>query len=362
MRIKICFLGDVRSTHVQKFVKWFADKGHETHLISLMHRGDDRTCSGLNFFTKIGTPVRLIDKRLLLLSPLIAKQTISSIKPDIVQCHFITNYGALGAYSGVHPLVIMAMGDDILIHPSEPGKKSLVRYALKRADHMLCDGENSIRELLRLGIPGDKIDLVYPGVDMDLFNPVRRNKTAMKFIFYPRGFDEIYNVDMLFNVIMHVAAECPDTIFLLLGKGTERERFQKMVNEYDLTKNVVFLGNIDNKKIPGYLASCEASITCSLSDGGIPTSTIEALACGVPVVSTDAGDARIWIKDGVNGFVVDKKDSEAMAERILRILKYPKTRERLGINARESVERVQNYAEEMQKVEEIYSRLLGRDL
>lgn len=362
--MKICFLGDVRSIHVQKFVKWFANKGHETNLISLDYRGDERVQDGLNFFHSINTPVWLLPKRYLPLVPAAARDIIHKLNPDIVQCHFITNYGFIGAFSGVHPLVIMAMGDDILIHPSRPLLGRAVRYALKRADHVLCDGENSIRELLRLGVPGNKIDLAYPGVDMILFNPDKREEFISKTVICPRGFDAIYDVDTLLEVIELVIKELPHgVLFLLAGVGTEYEHFKRNIRKKHLSKYVIFLGSVDNKKIPEYFASSDVSITCSLSDGGIPTSTIEALACGVPVVSTDAGDARIWIKDWCNGFVVAKGDAKTMSEWIILLLKIsPCGWKEFSKNARRSVEHKQNYANNMQKVEEIYSRLLGRDL
>lgn len=356
--MKICFLGDMRSIHVQKFVKWFAPN-HETHLISFDYRGDERSESGFLFFQSIGTRVHLLPKMLIPLAPVIAGEVIREIHPDIVQCHFITNYGFIGAFSGVHPLVMFAMGDDILIHPKNLVFGHTIRYALKEADVVMCDGVNSQNALLQLGVSGDRQMLSYPGVDMDMFNPSNRGNPPFKTVFYPRGFDKIYDVDTLLAVIEKVVGRCPTIIFTLVGKGTEYERFRKAINEKDLSRNVVFLGNLSNKGFLHYLGSSHVSITCSLSDGGVPTSTIEAMACGVPVISTDAGDASLLIKNGENGFVVYKRDAEAMASHVVDLLMNPSRRNMMGENARKTVEHTQNYQEEMKKVEDLYSKLIN---
>jgi glycosyltransferase involved in cell wall biosynthesis len=356
--MKICFLGDMRSIHVQKFVKWFAPN-NETHLISFDYRGDGRSEKGLRFFQSIGTRVYILPKIFLPFAPAAARDIIRKIQPDIVQCHFITNYGFLGAFSGVHPLVMSAMGDDILIHPFHPLLGYSVRYALERADYVTCDGMNSLEALTSLGVPTDRQLLAYPGVDMNAFNPSNRNVLSFKMVFYPRGFDKIYDVDTLLDVIEMVSNFCPEVIFILAGQGTEKERFKKALIDKNLTSNALFLGTIDNSKMASYLPSADVSITCSLSDGGIPTSTIEAMACGVPVISTDAGDASVWIKDGENGYVVEKRDWKAMGLRVIELLKSPPTRDRFGKNARKTVEHVQNYSEEMNKIETLYSQLIN---
>jgi len=108
-----------------------------------------------------------------------------------------------------------------------------------------------------------------------------------------------------------------------------------------------------------YLASADVSITTALSDGGIPVSTIEALACGVPVVSTDAGDAKFWVRDGESGYVVEKKNSEMIAVRVLDILSDKEKRIQFGLRARQIVEKSQDYTLEMKRIENLYLKLIN---
>jgi L-malate glycosyltransferase len=357
--MKLCFLGDIRSIHVHKFINYFS-KEHETHLISLDYIGDERVQHGLDFFTSINTHVYLLKKSQLLLSPFLARRIIQKIKPDLVQAHFITNYGFLGAFSGVHPLVVSAIGDDILIHPFESKfYNALVTYALDNADFITCDGVNYTSKMKILGVSEKKMIMIYTGVDMDLFHPSKRIEYEGKNVFYPRGFDKIYDTDTLLKTMNIIHKKYPEVKFTLLGIGTEFDKFKNEVLKTDLHKLVKYLGYIPNNRVPEHMASSDVSITTSLSDGGIPVSTVEAMACGVPVVSTNAGDAALWIKDGEAGYIVEKQNSELLAERVIELLNDDEKRLKFGKNARRIVESPQSYTSEMKKVEDLYMKLIG---
>jgi L-malate glycosyltransferase len=351
--MNLCFLGDVRSVHVQKFVAYFA-RDNDTHLISFDYLEDPRTEKGMAFFRKIGTDVHILKKSRLPITPFQIGSIIKKINPDLVQAHFLTNYGYLGAVSGIHPLVVSAMGDDILIHPLKPHYRFLVHRALHEADFITCDGQNSLEEIRKVVPNPDRSAIIYPGIDTKLFNPDKRVQHPHQTVCYPRGFDKIYDVDTLFEVIKNIHAVLPEVKFSLLGEGTELERFKGMVYDAGLIRAVRFVGTVKNENVPGYLASADVCITTSLSDGGIPVSTIEAMACGTPVVSTDAGDARVWAKD-----VVPLRDHIAMAERIIALLSDEETRKKAGEEVRKKVERSQDYYANMAEIEKIYRRLIA---
>jgi glycosyltransferase involved in cell wall biosynthesis len=350
--MKLCFLGDIRSTHVQKFVKWFTP-AHETHIISFNYKNDPRTQTGVEFFRDIDTQIHLVKNW----NPYPVRETILRINPDILQCHFLTHYGFLGAFSRKHPLVMSAMGDDILLHPSRPLLGLAVRYALLKADAEFCDGQNSLEAMATLGVPETKQHLIYPGIDMDLFNPGKKIITPCQTVFFPRGFDEVYDPMTTLEAIQLIHDELPHTRFQLLGSGSELEQFKTVLYKRNLVKWVWFLGNIPNRELPLYYASASVSVNTSLSDGGIPTSTIEAMACGTPVVSTDAGDALLWIGNK-HGYVVGKGDSQAIADSVVSLLCNEEIRESMGSDARRYVESRWGYAGEMRKIERLYASLL----
>jgi glycosyltransferase involved in cell wall biosynthesis len=121
---------------------------------------------------------------------------------------------------------------------------------------------------------------------------------------------------------------------------------------------VKFIGFIQNDKLPEYLNSMDVYVSTSLSDAGIAASTAEAMACGLPVIVTDVADNRVWVEDGVNGFVIPVKDPKLLAERVIHLLKNEDIRRRFGNISRKVIEERNNYYKEMAKMEEIYKKLV----
>ena len=346
--MNLCFLGDIRSIHVIKFVRYFA-RNNTTHLISFSYPGDKRVEEGQKLLP--GTTIYLFEKSLL--APFRIRDLVKTIKPDLVQAHFLTNYGFLGTFSGVHPLVVTAMGDDILIHPFNYCRP-LVLSALHNADFITCDGMNSLENIRKF--TKTEAVVIYPGIDMKMFHPSKKILLPYKTVCAPRGFDPIYDTPTLLGVIKRINREMPDVRFVLLGDGKDKEWFQFNTDLAELDEVVQFTGNVPYEDVPRYLASADVCITTSLSDGGIPVSTIEAVACGTPVVSTDAGDARLWLSD-----VVPIGDADAMARKVIRLLKNDEERKFIGRREREKVETTQDYEIEMKKIEDIYAGLIGHE-
>jgi glycosyltransferase involved in cell wall biosynthesis len=84
------------------------------------------------------------------------------------------------------------------------------------------------------------------------------------------------------------------------------------------------------------------------------------MACGLPVVITDFGDNRKWVEDGVNGFLMPLRDSEAMASKILDLLSHKEKRIKFGQSNRRIIEEGMNMEKEMRRMEMFYEQLKRR--
>jgi len=367
--MKICYLSDFRSIHTMRWIKYFAQH-HEVHLISLDKPAGDGRMLTPEEYTKIGINVHLVRmgglKRLLV--PFDVRRLIKDIEPNIIHCHYISHYGFLGALSGFHPSVMTAWGTDVLLEPKESfAKKCQVRFALRRADVVTCGGENVATELISLGLPPDRIRRIYFSVDINKANPDRKDKRIFekylknqdsRVVINIRGFTPVYDPGTFVQAAAQVLKSYPHTVFVMAREGEERKKFEEMADSLGILDNFAFIGNIPADQIPVYLASSDVYVSTSLSDSGIPVSTAEAMACGVAVVSTDVGDIHIWIKEGVNGFIVPKKDVTILVEKINTLLGNDGLRQSLGVEARKSMQERPDYQKEMEKMESLYHQLI----
>nr|WP_321351985.1 glycosyltransferase [uncultured Methanoregula sp.] len=367
--MRLCFLADIRSIHTKRWIEFFAPS-HEIHLITLNFTPSEMGNVSTEDYTNLGVRIHILPKSFpsILFNSLRVKKLIRTIQPDLLHAHFVTHYGYWGARSGFHPFVVSGWGDDVLIHPKKTVLSYLVSLALRSADRITCDGENSFEAIQKLGIPREKILLITHGVDTKKFSPGLRNPALFLNIFknsWPvvtciRGFNPIYDPETIIRAIPHVLKDAPEVNFLIGGKGYEEERMRALSDKLGIGQFIQFCGWIPHENLPPYLASSDIYVSASLSDGGVAVSSFEAMASGLPVVVTDIGDNRLWIKDNENGFIVPVRQPELLAERIVRLVRNPDLRKACGQVNRGLVEEKQDYYKEMEKVHVLYTDLVKR--
>src|SRR4030042_2760901 len=123
----------------------------------------------------------------------------------------------------------------------------------------------------------------------------------------------------LIEVQRTTVQQIPEARLVLVGDGRDRSRLEEMAKDMGPEK-VLFLGAQRPDRIPGLLNSADVLALCSLFEGS-PTTVKEALACGVPVVTTPVGDVAQIVRDGTNGRIVPKDAGEfarAIIEMLLR--------------------------------------------
>jgi glycosyltransferase involved in cell wall biosynthesis len=369
--MKICFLADIRSIHTQRWISFFAQR-YDTFLVSIDYPEDlHRVEEAKKYFSQNGVTVYTISKSIpnIIFSPFIVKKILNKIHPDLIHAHFVTQYGFLGAFSNHHPFILTAWGTDVLIDP----KKSLllrtiIKFAIRKADIITCDGENTKNALVGLGARISKIKHIYFGVDTNKFNPIKADRDLftskfgfhnVKVVIYLRGFEPVYDAETIIKAIPKIVENIPQVKFLLAGSGSQMENLQERVRGFEFKDSIFFLGRIPNDELPSYLASSDVYISTSLSDSGIAASTAEAMASGVAVISTDCGDIKLWINDKYNGYIIEKENPDMLADRVIRLLKNDEQRKQFGARGREKIELTQDYHKEMKKMDEIYRQLIG---
>lgn len=369
--MKICYIAPAESIHTIRWVKYFADKGHEVHLISFTPFGVGKMENvNLHVLKVFLREIRLISYPTSLLASLIQiRWLLMKINPDILHTHYILNYGFLGALSNFHPLVVTAWGSDVLISPKRSKLLAkFVKFSIKRADLITCDAEHLRERIIELGAERARIALICFGIDVRKFSPGQKDEGLMRrfdvndsgVVVSLRSLEPIYDIESLINAVPLVLREAPKAQFLIAGKGSEETRLKELARSLGVAERIRFVGLIPNDELPQYLRIADVYVSTSLSDAGIAASTAEAMACELPVVITDFGDNSKWVGNGINGFLVPLRNPEALASKILYLLSNKEARVRFGQAGRQIVEDRMNLEKEMRKMEIHYEQLIRR--
>lgn len=355
--MKICFIADVSSVHTQRWIKYFVDKGYEVHVIS---PGKGKI-EGATFHNLITIP-----KLIFITGPIQTRLLINKIKPDIVHAHYLTNSGFFAACSGFHPLIVTAWGNDVLVELKKSKiLNKIVKFVLRRADLITCDGTNTKDAMVDLGADSEKIKIIYFGIDTKKNSPDKKDEELKKrlnigdspTVISLRNLSPLYDIESLIRAIPLVLSEIKNVKFIIVGTGEQESYLKELAKSLGVMKSIIFTGKLPASEIPKYLASSDVYVSTSLSDSGLAASTGEAMACGLPVVVTDTGCNRDWIVDGKNGFIIPIKNPNVLSEKIIYLFKNKDKMKKFGEINRSIICERQDYYREMEKMNKIYEEL-----
>ena len=315
--MKICYLADGQSIHTKRWCDHFSKLGHEVHLITFREAKIENTT--VHFVNPGKISVEGGNWRVLLKIGAI-KKILADIKPDLLHAHYATSYGIAGALTAFHPYIVTALGSDVLISPQNSLLyRILIKYALRKADWVTGMAEHMKEAMVKLGINDDKINVVLFGIDPQVFNHNNRKVSETDFVITStRNFEPVYNIELLLNALNLVKEKIPNLVVNLIGQGTLRIKLEKMAADLGLNEKIRFHGKLAQDEIAKTLNGSHLFITTSFSDGN-NVSLTEAMACGCVSIATDIPANRIWIKEGVNGFLVPTDRSEILADKILYV-------------------------------------------
>jgi len=229
--MKICYLANAASIHTQRWASYFAEHDWEVDLITWHPPDKDAEINANVDVHRILFPPHYIARygALLEITGLIRK-----IRPDIIHAHYLGHFGILaglyGHLSGFRPIVLTAWGSDILID-AKGWKKRLIKYALRRADCITCDGESIVEKLVRLGANREKIELIYHGTDTRKFKPGQKSQQLIEelgvvdspIVISLRNLKPIYNVESLIKAVPLVLKEISGVKFIIAGDGEQKK-------------------------------------------------------------------------------------------------------------------------------------------
>ncbi len=210
--------------------------------------------------------------------------------------------------------------------------KAMVRLA--DTDTYVANSQSTALRVNKwLGIQPDGI--VYPGIDLEQFSPDVEpafNEDNFVILFVGR-LDTGKGVGDLIDA----HAKLPtDTSLYIVGDGTHRTQFEKRVNHHGIENRVTFVGAVPHDEIHHYYTAADVFCLPSYHES-FGMVNMEAIACGVPVVSTKIDAIQEQITDGHNGLLINPGDVKALAGAIKKLYESPDLRKKLANTAQKSV-------------------------
>jgi glycosyltransferase involved in cell wall biosynthesis len=221
--------------------------------------------------------------------------------------------------------------------------------------------------VLRLGAGKEKTSVIYNGVDADFFQVMDKEKCRDK-LDLPKNRAIILSIRRLvykngLNTLIEAASqmikEHKDLLFILIGTGPDRGFIENRIRELNLSHNLKLTGFVPDEQLPYYYNAADCFVIPSSSGEGLPMVLLEAMSCGLPVVSTITGGTAEIIKEGVNGFLAPPRDPSALANAVSKALSQKTASSAIGRKNRKAIEKDFTWDKNLQKLHEIYEEFLN---
>lgn len=188
----------------------------------------------------------------------------------------------------------------------------------------------------RYKLDESKVKVVPYPIDTDLFCPALSQEENEKYLLFAgRINDPRKNLLMLLEAFSLVVRDFPEVKLKLVGDKPDA-RVVRRISGLSIGDSVLFYEALPQEKMAPFYQQATLFVLPSLQEG-LGIVTLEAMACGIPVVSTRCGGPEEVIEDGVNGLLVENNNAFKFAEAILKLLRDEGLRERMGKKARETV-------------------------
>ncbi|CAH1193154.1 Glycos_transf_1 domain-containing protein [Candidatus Nitrotoga sp. BS] len=225
------------------------------------------------------------------------------------------------------------------------GKAVLVNYRGGEADDFFTRAfawvQPTLKRVNTIVVPSGFLEKVFANrgfitrivpniVDLSRFMPnhTRKQNLLAPHIVVARNLELLYDNSTALKAFSILRKAFPDARLTIAGSGPERAKLEAMAKELGVSNAVVFAGQIDNEHMPMLYRDADIALNPSLADN-MPISVLEALASGVPVVSTNVGGLPFLVEDGKTALLIPPSDPERMAEAMLRVLSDESLRRRM---------------------------------
>ncbi|HLE62201.1 MAG TPA: glycosyltransferase family 4 protein [Pyrinomonadaceae bacterium] len=378
--MRICYFADGRYIHSHRWLRFFAERGHETHLLSFAPMEARHIAavekSGARYHGEIGN---FHVKRFWLTARDLRRlrHVLRSERIQILHCHFLGANAWYAALSHFHPLVITVMGGGDVCgpswHPRTLREWLLTPLALRRADLVTSWSPLMAKVVRPYCREQTQIEVIHGGIDLRKFHPETKSRHLRarwnlppegKVIFSPRLMRPLSNIDRIATAAREVCEVYPNAHFLFAAPAEQRDaayegKVIEILKQSAAATKSSFIGAVPHEEMADLYRLADVTVSIPSTDG-TPMSVLESMACGTPVVVGDIPDYDShYIEPGKTVLAARTNDSSDLAQAILRLLQEPALAQELTGEARRRVELTGSYEAQMSQMEKLYRGLFA---
>jgi colanic acid/amylovoran biosynthesis glycosyltransferase len=287
---------------------------------------------------------------------------------DIIHCHFGQNglqglrLRDIGAFRG--KLIVSFHGADVTQYVEKNGD-ALYQELFKQGDLFSPISEHWKRQLIRLGCDESKIVVHRMGIDCDRFTFIPRHIGAdgrVRCVTVSRLVEK-KGIEYGIRAVSQLVKANKNIEYIIIGDGPLREELQQLIQQLEVGSAIRLLGWKHQQDVVEMLKESDIMLAPSVTsqDGdqeGIPVALMEAMAMGMPVVSTHHSGIPELIQDGVSGFLVPERDVEALAKQLSYLVEHPEVWSAMGYAGRKNIEDSYNIDKLNDQLVSLYQALL----
>ncbi|MFH1784726.1 MAG: glycosyltransferase family 4 protein [bacterium] len=293
-------------------------------------------------------------------------------KYDIIHAHLASSHAitAVIAAKLFNKKVVLKLGGAGPTGDIGTGTASIIgKYKLKfirnRVNAFIVPSSEIKDELIANHFPESKIYHIANGVNTDLFSPVNLEEKHMLrmqlrlpgkyLVVYAGRIEPGKGVGILLESWGSIVQRFPEAHLLILGEGSLKDGLIRELSNKSYKQQVYFLDNV--QAVSKYLQASDIFVLPSLAEG-LSNALLEAMSCGLAIITTKIGGIEDIIIDNENGILFAPDDIDSLSQKILFLFDNPERAANLGITARLTVERNYSLSEISQRYLQLYNRIL----
>lgn len=313
--------------------KALAERGHQVHFITYSQP------ARLNFFTEnlfyheVYVPTYPLFQyppyELALASKMV--DIVSNQGLDVLHVHYAIPHASAALMAknilrtkGIHiPVITTLHGTDITLVGKDPSYEPVVTYSINQSDGVTAVSEDLREETFQFFKIDRTIEVIPNFINLERFKRQKKDHFRMaiapngeKLVVHASNFREVKRVQDVIQIFARIRAAMPAKL-LLVGDGPDRPQMEKLCRELRICDDVRFLGKLE--AVEEVLSVSDLFLMPSEKES-FGLAALEAMACEVPVVSTNAGGIPELNLNGVTGFTANIGDIDTMAAGALTVL------------------------------------------